>query len=283
VPWSELALNGLALLLYPGLLACVLLGLAAELVTARTLGSTPSIPTRLWPAVRGGGLPPLAAAAALLTLLAASQVALPFNPVPASERNLLVAAVSLIGASWLVWAWGWNRPRLDSRLVLAAQACWLAALLSPALVSQSLRPQVLGAVLVVQELPLKVLAALVFLLCLPVLLQLVPEAAPQGPPGARQPGDLEGSGFVAVRMLLWLPLCGLFVSLFLPPAADDAFGFLRSAGATLAVAAFGVLAAAALSRWGLLPVRSLYLRIAAPLALVMVLLAALSAAYPQAL
>jgi hypothetical protein len=283
LPWSELALNGLALLLYPGLLACALLGLAAELVTAQALGSRLSIPARLWPALRGAGLPPLAAAAALLTLLAASQVALPFNPVPASERNLLVAAVSLIGASWLVWAWGWNRPRLDARLVLAAQACWLAAILSPALVSQSLRPQVLGAVLVVEELPLKVLAALVFLLCLPVLLQLVPEAAPQGPPGARQPGDLEGSGFVVVRMLLWLPLCGLFVSLFLPPFPDDAFGFLRAAGGTLAVAGIGVMAALALSRWRLLPVRSLYLRIAAPLALVVVLLAAVSAAFPQAL
>jgi hypothetical protein len=282
LPWGELALNTVALLLYPGLLACALFGLVAEIVAARALGSGEAPWSGIWPAARKGGLPPLASAAALLTLLAASQLALSFNPVAPSGRNLLVAAAAVISAFWLSWAWGWDRPRLDPRLVLTAQACWLAAVLGPALALQSLRPQVLGAVLLLAELPLKLIAGLVFLLCLPVLLQLVREAAPQGVPGAGEPDGLERTGFAAVRTLLWLPLCGLFASLFVP-LPDDAAGLARSAAATLGAGAIAILVAVALNRWRLFPVRLFYLRVAAPLALVVLLLAALAEAYPQAL
>lgn len=224
----------------------------------------------------------MAASAALLAVLAASQLALPFNPVGSSERNLLVAATALIGVFWLSWAWARERPRLDPRLVLTAQTCWLAAILGPALAAESLRPQVLGAVLVAAALPMKLVAGLVFLLCLPVLLQLVREAGPRGVPGAGQPAGLEQAGFVAVRTLLWLPLCGLFASLFLP-LPDDVAGLGRSAAATLAAGGIAILAALALNRWRVVPVRLFYFRVAAPLALVVLLLAALVEAYPQIL
>jgi hypothetical protein len=283
LPWGELALNTAALLFYPGLLTCALFGILAETIAARALGSG-GVP---WAEIRsaarrGGGLPPLASAAALLTTLAASQLALRFNPVAPSERNLLVAAAALISAFWLSLTWSGYRPRLDPRLVLTAQACWLAAVLGPALASESLRPQVLGAVLLAAALPLKVVAGLLFLLCLPVLLQLVGEAAPQGVPGAGGSGSLERTGFVIVRTLLWLPLCGLFASLFVP-LPDDAVGLARSVAATGGAAAIAILAAAALNRWPLLPVRLFYFRVAAPLALIVLLLAGLAEAYPQAL
>jgi hypothetical protein len=286
MPWGELALNTAALLVYPGLLACVVLGLLAETVAARALGTGPGILSELWPRLRQRRLPPLATGAALLVLLAAAQLALPYSPVPLGERNLLVAAIALLSASWLAWSWGWSplRPALDARLVLAAQGCWLVALLAPALVAQSLRPRVLGAVLLTSQLPLKVLAAALFLVCLPVLLHLLPEAAPGGGPGTPagpRPG-LERAGFASLRMLLWLPLCGLFTSVFLPPAADDALGALEFTGATLGAAAAAIVLAMVVARWRLVSARLLYLRLALPLALAALLLAGLADVYPQA-
>jgi hypothetical protein len=284
MPWGELALDTFALLVYPGLVACVILGLLAETAAARALGTGPGILTELWPRLRQRRLPPLAAGAGLLVLLAASQLALPFSPLPTTERNLLVAAISLLSASWLAWSWGWSplRPLFDARLVLAAQACWLVALLAPALVAQSLRPRVLGAVLLLSQLPLKILAAALFLVCLPVLLQLLPEAAPAGSEGEARPG-LERTGFASLRMLLWLPLCGLFASVFVPPAADDALDLLEFAAATLGAAAAAIVLAMVVTRWRLLSARLLYMRVALPLALVALLLAGLADVSPQGL
>jgi hypothetical protein len=289
MPWGELALNTVALLVYPGLLACLILGLAAETVAARVLGGGPGAISQLWPALRQRTLPPLAAAAALLVLLAASQLALPFSPLPVSERNLLVAAIAILSAGWLAWSWGWGRARelLDARLVLAVQACWLVALLAPAVVAQSLRPRVLGAVLLLSQLPLKILAAALFLVCLPVLLHLLPEAAPEGVPGSSEAAGegagkgLEATGFAGVRMLLWLPLCGLFASVFVPPAGDDARDLIAFAAVTLGAAGAAILIAMVLTRWRRLPARLLYLRVAAPLAATALLLAALADLYPQ--
>ena len=278
MPWGELAFNTVALLVYPGLLACLLLGLAAETATARALGSGPGIVSGLRPWLGQRRLPPLAAGGAL---------ALPFSPLPPSERNLLVAAVALLSASWLAWSWGWGLVRrpLDARLVLAAQACWLVALLAPALVAESLRPQVLGAVVLLAQLPLKVLAASLFLICLPVLLHLLPEVAPEGAPGAGEElgGGLERRGFMGMRMLLWLPLCGLFASVFVPPASDGALDLLEFAAATLGAAGAAILLAVALTRWRLLSAGRLYFRIGLPLALAALLLAALADLYPQGL
>jgi hypothetical protein len=287
MPWGELALNTVALLVYPGLLACLVVGLAAETAAARALGG-PGVISQLWPALRQRTLPPLAASAALLALLAASQLALPFSPLPATERNVLVAAIAILSAGWLAWSWGWGhhaRRLLDAPLVLAVQACWLVALLAPALVAQSLRPRVLGAVLLLSQLPLKILAAALFLVCLPVLLHLLPEAAPEGVPGAGEVAGRgsEGTGFAGVRMLLWLPLCGLFASVFIPPAGDDALDVVEFAVVTLAAAGVAILLAMVLNRWGLLRTRLLYLRVAAPLALAALLLAALADLYPQGL
>jgi hypothetical protein len=287
MPWSQLALNTVALLLYPGLLACLLVGLAAETVAARALGGGRDVVFAFWPRLRRREIPPLAAGAGLLTLLAAAQLALPFSPLPPTERNLLVAAIALVSASWLAWSWGWGslRKLLDARLVLAAQACWLVALLAPALVAESLRPQVLGAAVLVGQLPLKVLAAALFLVCLPVLLHLVPEAAPEGVPGAGEEAGngTESAGFGVVRLLLWLPLCGLFASVFVPPAADSALNLVLFAAATLGAAAAAILLAMALTRWRLLSPGLLYVRVALPLALAALLLAAVVDLYPQGL
>jgi hypothetical protein len=60
-------------------------------------------------------------------------------------------------------------------------------------------------------------------------------------------------------------------------------GLARSAGATAGAGAIAILAAAALNRGRLLPVRLFYVRVAAPLAAVVLLLAALAEAYPQIL
>jgi hypothetical protein len=285
LPWGSLALDTAALLVYPGLLACLVFGLAAEFAAARLLGARLAVPSGLWQALRTGTVAPLAAGAALLALLAASQLALPFSPLAAPERNMLVAAAALVVASWLAWSPGWDQPRLDARLVLAAQACWLVALLAPALVSQTLRPQVLGAVVLLTQLPLKLIAAGLYLLCLPVLLQLLPETAPAGTPGSseQETDRLRHASFAGVRVLLWLPLCGLFASVFVPPAADDALAVAGSAAATVAAAAAAILVAAALTRWRVLSARHLYFRMGLPVAFVALLLAALAEVYAQGL
>src|SRR5204863_7949 len=69
--------------------------------------------------IRPGGrvrrLPPLATAAALLALLAATQPAFPLSPVPAGQRNLLVAAAALASARRASWAWRQAAPPSPSR------------------------------------------------------------------------------------------------------------------------------------------------------------------------
>lgn len=278
--WGELTLNTLALLVYPGAALAAALGLGAEAAASRLLGDGRNLLVEFRP--RPGvslGLPPLATGAALLLLLAACQLAAPFNPVAPAQRNLLVAIVALASAVWLVWAWGWNRGHLEPRLVLVAQACWLVALLAPALVAQTLRPQVLGAVVLPAQLALKVVSGALFLLCLPALLQLLPETAPQGVPGTggERPG-LEQAGFAAVRVLLWLPLCGLFASVFFPPGGDDGGGLVRFLAPTLGAAAVGLALAVLISRRSG-AMRLVYLRLAPLLALLAIVLAAAVALY----
>jgi hypothetical protein len=207
---------------------------------------------------------PLGVPSALLAVLAAVQLAIPFNPVHPIERNLLVAAVSLAGVSWLAWARVWSGPAEGARLVLVAQACWLVALLAPALSAESLRPQVLGAVAVPAAIPLKIGSAVLYLLCLPMLLGLVPE-------GERQ------REVSLARALLWLPLCGLFAAVFFPPAPDSPLGLLRFAALTLAAAGAAVLIAALARRRQNSPAALLYLRVAPALAALVLLLAVVTA------
>lgn len=282
-------LDSLALLVYPGVLAVLLVGLVAEMGAAWALSPAGGLGAAarlllagLWPrpeALRRRTLPPLAGAAALLSLLAAAQVAAPFSPVPAGDRNLLVAAAALAAAGWVTWTWGWNRPGVEPRLMLAVQLAWLVALLGPALVAENLRPQALGAVAVAGLLPLKLASGLLYLLCLPALLQLIPEAAPQGLPGAAgtAPG-LEQAGFNAVRIMLWLPYCGLFASLYFPPPGDDPAGLARFALLTLGAAAITAAAAALLLRRGRPAARAFYVRAVLPFAAFALLLALLTAA-----
>jgi hypothetical protein len=191
----------------------------------------------------------------------------------------LVAGMALAATAWLTWAWGWTRPQIDPGLLLLVQVCWLVALLTPAIVPENLRPQVLGAVMVRELLPLKIAATVLYALCLPVLLQLIHESAPQGLPGASGRGrpGLEQAGFSVVRVLLWLPYCGLFSSLFFPPAGDDLVGALRFAGTTIGVGALSIVLAAYLTRRPAAATRRVYLRLVAPFAAFTVLVAILTA------
>lgn len=248
MPWTLIGQHGLALLLYPGLLAGAVIGLLLEVASAWALvpGRGGLVPTarRVLQVLRprGGGFPLYSALAGLLALIAASQLAAPFNPVPATDRNLLVAGIALTGSGWLLWTWGWNREEVDPRLLLLVQLCWLVALLVPAIEPQTLKPQTLANIQLNPGLPVKVACALLYLMCLPALLNLIPESAPQGVPGGagRRAGGAEGTGFGVLRLLLWLPYCGLFVSLFFPLGGDDVADLLRYLGLVAATAAIAV-------------------------------------------
>jgi len=259
VSLADLGLHLVALLVYPGLAASVLFGALAETAFAFVRGPgglrevVAATLVRLRLTVTAAGAAELAAA--LLAVLASAQLAAPFNPVSPLERNLLVAAVALIAAAWLAWARGWRASGPAPALV--TQACWLVALVGPALVSQTLRPQALGAMAVPAQLPLKVGSAVLYLVCLPGVLQLLPDLAPgAGPEREAQPAG--------GRLLLWLPMCGLFASLFLPPAPADVLGTVRF------LAVCGAAAAAAIGLGAGLAGRAVpaghYLRVAVPLA-----------------
>ena len=285
MPWEDLGAHLLALLIYPGGLATLALGLAAEIGAAWAL-----VPERggLAEAAQGTlralrlqpmNLAPLAAWAWVLALAAASQLAAPFNRVPPAERNSLVAAAALLGATWLAWSWGWGRRAASPPLMLAVQACWLLAVLLPSLGPGNLRPQALGAVVLGGQVPLKLACGVLYLACLPALLMLLPESAPQGPPGAvARPRTPEEAGFGVLRVLLWMPACGLFTSLFFP-SADDALGLLRFLVVTAGAAAVAIAVAANLTRRPAGVTRLLYLRLALPFAGFSVLVAALTVVF----
>jgi len=149
-------------------------------------------------------------------------------------------------------------------LLLVIQFCWLLAVLGPAVQPESMRPQVLGNVLVSSLLPVKVASGFLYLLCLPALLRLWPLT----PPGDRRARPR----FDSVRALCWFPYCGLFATLFFPPSADDVLGLLRFFGVTLAVAALGIGAGALMLRRGVETARGLYRRGVAPYALLVLVL-----------
>jgi hypothetical protein len=254
----DLPLHVLALLVYPGLALVLAAGAVAEVGAAVAVAGTGLRAALLAPAawMRQAGGRPRELAPVLLAMLAATQLAIPFNPVSPVERNLVVAAIAATAAGWLAGARAWTAP--EARRTLLVQLCWILALLTPALVSESLRPQALGAVVVRSALPLKAVAGVLALLCLPALLRLTP-------------GEPEAAGSAA-RLTLWLPVCGLLVSLFLPPFGDDLGGLALFLLATLAVAgaAIGLALAAARS-----PV---YPRLLAPLAVAVVVIGAVTSA-----
>ena len=200
---------------------------------------------------------------ALSSMLAAVQMAAPFNLVSSSERSLVVAAIALTWTVWVAIAFGvelFGEPGL----MLVVQCCWLLAVLGPAVEPQSLRPQVIGAVLVPALIPLKVASGLLYLLCLPALLKMWTLT----PPGERR----SRRRFDPIRGLCWWPYCGLFTTLYFPPPPDNLVGLLRFVGISAAVAALCLLAGWAMGRRGAEPARGLYRRALAPYAVLVLAL-----------
>ena len=286
---TSLVLHAFGLLVFPGLIAAIGAGLLLEVGAAVTLvpargGLGPAARAVLAPlraGARAGGFPLLSLLAIVLALVAAVQVAAPYNPVPAGDRNLVTAAFALVGAGWLLWTWGWGSDEMDPRLMVAIQLCWLVALLVPAVVPQTFKPQTLGNTSFNPHLPVKVACGLIYLMCLPALLHLLPESAPQGVPGAstrRAAGSRDGAGFAALRVLLWLPYCGLFASLYFPPGGEDPLDLLRFAAVACVSAAVAVLIAQNLIRRGAGFTHRFYLLVVVPFAWITVGLGMLSAA-----
>jgi hypothetical protein len=255
---SALATHSLALVVYPGLLTIVVFGIAVESAWTRVVRGGWMVPPRLreWRS-------PVVGTVALLAILVAVQLAAPFNPVPSAERNLVVAAIVLAFIAWAELALTLELAPAP-RLLLIIQFCWLVAVLGPAVEPESLRPQVLGNMLVASLLPVKVASSFLYLLCMPALLRLWP-IAPLSDRRSRPRFD-------QLRALCWLPYCGLFTTLFFPPSADDFLGVLRFFGITLAVAALCIVSSALMARRGAEAARGLYRQAVAPYAVLVLLL-----------
>ena len=255
---SALATHTVALVLYPGLLTMAVFGFAAEVAWKRVAQGRWVVPANARE-LRS----PVVATVALFAVLAAVQVAAPFNPIPSVERNVIVAAMVLAFTVWAELALTVQFIPAPG-LLLLIQFCWLLAVLGPAVQPESLRPQVLGNVLVSSLLPVKVASGFLYLLCLPALLRLWPLT----PPGDRRARPR----FDAIRALCWFPYCALFTTLFFPPSADDVLGLLRFVGITLGVAVLGIVAGAVMLRRGVKTARGLYRRAVAPYALLVLAL-----------
>jgi hypothetical protein len=248
----SIATHSVAVLIYPGLLTMIVFGALVEVAWMR-------VSRREWqrPDLPGRRLTPVLATIALCSALSAVQLAAPFNQVPGDERSVVLAVVGLAFTTWAELALTVEFVAAPG-LMLIVQFCWLLAVLGPAVQTESLRPQVLGNLLVPGLLPVKVACAFLYLLSLPALLRLWPLA----PPSDRR----ERRRLDAGRILTWFPYCGLFTTLFLPPSGDDLVGFLRFTGVTLLVAAV-VMGLGLLTRWhGAAGARRLYTRGVAPFA-----------------
>jgi hypothetical protein len=247
---AALAAHSLALVIYPGLLTIAAFGVVAEVAWARLRHGVWVLPGREVPS-------PVAATVALLAMLVAVQLAAPFNPVPSAERNVIVAAVVLAFTIWVELALTTDVLPAPG-LLLVVQFCWLLSVLGPAVEPESLRPQVLGNVLVSALLPVKLASGFLYLLCLPALLRLWPLTGPADRRALPR--------FDTLRALCWLPYCGLFTTLFFPPAADDLLGAVRFFAITLGVAALCIVAGALMVRRGAGAAGGLYRRAVAPYA-----------------
>ena len=250
---SALATHTFALLVYPGLLTVAAFGLLVEIGWASL-----SRRSLVLPSFRLVRPPIVQVAVAMLAILAAVQLGAPLNPVPPAERNLIIAAAAIGFTAWAELALD---PELvaEPGLLLVIQSCWLLSVMGPAVEPQSLRPQVLGNVLVQALLPVKVASGFLYLLCLPALLRLWPLA----PPADRRVLPR----FNTTRALVWFPYCALFATLFFPPAGDDPAGLIRFFGITVAVAIACLLAGSLLARRGAERARGLYSRAVAPYAM----------------
>jgi hypothetical protein len=244
--------HSIALVIYPGLGAMVAVGTVFELVWLR-IGRR----EWQWPAPPRRRITPVLATVALGSVLAAVQMSAPFNLVPGDERSVVLAAAGLAFTAWAELALTVEFVAAPG-LLLIVQLCWLLAVLGPAVQPESLRPQVLGNVLVPGLLPVKVACAFLYLLSLPALLRLWPMTPASE---RRERRRLDGA-----RILTWFPYCGLFTTLFLPPQSGDLAGAGRFLGVTLLVALV-VMASGLVLRWrGAAGVRGLYTRGVAPFA-----------------
>ena len=252
----SVASHAVAVLFYPGLATMVAFGLPVELLWMRVSGhdwERPELPRRRPSPVSG--------IVALCAVVAAVQTAAPLNPVPGDERSIVLAAVGLAFTAWAELALTVEFVA-EPGLMLLVQGCWLLAVLGPAIQPESLRPQVLGNLLVPSLLPVKVACAFLYLLCLPALLRVWPFAPPGERRGRRR--------LDAERILTWFPYCGLFTTLFVTPSSEDLLGLLRFFAITVAVALFVIVAGFALRLRGEVMVRGLYTRGVAPFAGVVV-------------
>src|SRR6267143_5961505 len=254
---SALATHALALVVYPGLLAAAVFGGLVEGAWVRITQGGWS-----WPDFPRRRPTPVLATVIVCSILTDVQLAAPFNPVPSDERSVVVAAVAL---AFTVWAELALTVVLvaEPRLLLVVQFCWLLAVLGPAVQPESLRPQVLGNLLVPSLLPLKVASGALYMLCLPALLHLWPFA----PPGDRR----TRRRLDAARALCWFPYCGLFATLFFPPSGDDPLGWLRFIAITSLVAIVLVAVGVLMQRRGAAVARGLYMRLITPYAVVVLL------------
>lgn len=259
---SALATHSLALVVYPGLVTAALLGGLAEGAWMRITQGGWS-----WPDFPRRRPTPVLATVILCSILTDVELAAPFNPVPSDERSVVVAVVALAFTVWAELALTVEHVA-EPRLLLIVQFCWLLAVLGPAVQPESLRPQVLGNLLVPALLPVKLASAALYLLCLPALLRLWPFA----PPGDRRLRHR----LDAARALCWFPYCGLFTTLFFPPSADDPPGLLRFFGLTALVAIVLIAAGAVMQRRGAAVARALYMRVITPYALVVLLVVVLT-------
>lgn len=201
------------------------------------------------------------------SILTDVQLAVPFNPVASDERSVVVAAAALAITVWAALALTVEHVA-EPRLLLIVQFCWLLAVLGPAVQPESLRPQVLGNLLVPALLPVKIASGALYLLCLPALLHLWP-FVPPGDRRIRQRLD-------AARALCWFPYCGLFTTLFFPPSGDDPLGLLRFFGITSLVAIVLVAVGVVMQRRGAALARGLYTRLITPYAIVVLLVVVLT-------
>ncbi len=252
----SIAAHAVALLFYPGLATMLAFGLLAELAWMRVTAQgweAPELPRRR--------LSPVIATVAICSTLAAVQVAAPLNPVAGDERSIVLAAVGLAFTAWAELALTVEFVA-EPGLMLLVQVCWLLAVLGPAVQPESLRPQVLGNVLVPALLPAKLACAFLYLLCLPALLRLWPFA----PPGERRGRRRLDAG----RILTWFPYCALFTTLFMPPQSDDVLGLIRFFATDLLVAAAMIAVGLVLRRRGHATTRGLYTRAVMPFAGVVV-------------
>lgn len=253
---ASLATHALALVVYPGFVTVAVFGGLFELTWTRlTQGAWPALPRRRPTAV--------ISAVVLCVILASVQTAAPFDPVPAEERSVVMAAIALAFTIWAELALTVEVVE-PSGLLIIVQIFWLLSVLGPAVQPETLRPQALGNVLVPALLPLKVASAFLYLLCLPALLRLWPLA----PLTERRAGprlDL-------ARGLCWFPYCALFTTLFFPPSNEDGLGLVRFFGVTLLVATGTLGAGWLVRRAGLAVARGFYARLVLPYAALVLLL-----------